>query len=130
MGLGCSAKQQQQKQKVFSSWKYHDIKNSYSNTSSVWKSYQSVTKLAVLWWVRNILQTNLQGQFSRHCFCPPFVTLNFFSMCLSHKQGMRHMDLITKAVIHVYFHLIRNSSGRPKNSFWLYHFKRVDTHVF
>lgn len=63
-------------------------------------------------------------------FAPPFVTLNFFSMCLSHKQGMRHMDLITKAVIHVYFHLIRNSSGRPKNSFWLYHFKRVDTHVF
>lgn len=55
-------------------------------------------------------------------FSPPFATsLDFsFSVFPIHKWGMRHMALITKAVIHVYFHLIRKSSGKSTNSFWLY----------
>lgn len=50
---------------------------------------------------------------------PPFATsLDFsFSVFPIHKQRISHMDLITKAVIHVGFHLIRKDSGRSKNSF-------------
>lgn len=96
--------------------------------------YRKATKMLqdwlYFWWTRSTFQPDLQGQFSLLYFCFSATSLDFpFSMYPIHKQGMKHMDLITRAMIHVHFHLIKNSSSRPKKSFWLYIILKESTHM-
>lgn len=81
--------------------------------------YCDIIRLALL----SVGQKHFSNQFPTSDF--PFLFLPWFAASLDfsfsmfpiHKQGMSHMDLITGAVIHVDFHLIRKNSGRSKNSF-------------
>lgn len=99
--------------------------------NTVQQSYQNVTRLAILLVNQKYFSSRSPRSAPPSLFLLLFATsLDFsFSMCPIHKQGMKHMDLITRAMIHVHFHLIRNSSGRPKNSFWLYIILKESTHM-